>query len=153
MHVRNIMTENPACCTPETNLQEVASLMVEYDCGAIPVVNDLEAKKPVGIVTDRDIVCRVLAEGTDPQTKTAGDCMTRLVMTVQQDTLVDDCCARMEESRIRRVPVVDDRGACCGIVSLADVARHAPKQQTLRLLREISQPFRTTSRMESGRTD
>ncbi|HEU4752254.1 MAG TPA: CBS domain-containing protein, partial [Armatimonadota bacterium] len=58
MQVRDAMTENPACCTPDTPLQEAAALMVQYDCGAIPVVESQQSKKLVGMVTDRDITCR-----------------------------------------------------------------------------------------------
>src|ERR1044071_3173857 len=71
MTARELMTPNPACCTMDTPLREVARLMVHCDCGEIPVVERLDLRKPVGVVTDRDIVCRVVAEGKDPSTLTA----------------------------------------------------------------------------------
>lgn len=94
-------------------------LMVEHDCGAIPVVEDERNRKPVGIVTDRDITCRTVAEGKNPLEMTVGDCMTGSCATVSQKDDVEDCCRIMEENQVRRVPVVDDGG----IVAQADIAR------------------------------
>lgn len=85
MQVKDVMTANPACCTAETNLREVAQLMVEHDCGEIPVVANKDTKKPVGVVTDRDIVCRTVAKGTNPLDLTAADCMSQPCVTVTPD--------------------------------------------------------------------
>ena len=63
MQVKDIMTADPACCTPETSLQKVAQIMVEHDCGEIPVVGNRQTRIPVGVITDRDIVCRAIAKG------------------------------------------------------------------------------------------
>lgn len=139
MQVKEIMTENPACCTPDTNLQEVARLMVENDCGCVPVVENLEYKKPMGVITDRDICCRTVAEGKNPLEMTAGDCMTATVVTVTPETSVDDCCRTMEQSQVRRVPVVDAEGCCCGMVAQADIAQKTSKQQTAEVVKEVSQ--------------
>ena len=122
MQVKEVMTANPACCTPDTPLGQVAKLMVDNDCGEIPVV---ENKIPVGVVTDRDIVCRTIANDINPLELTAADCMTKPIVTVTPDTSVEECCRIMEEKRIRRVPVVDASGECCGIVAIADIAREA----------------------------
>src|SRR5688500_10084533 len=130
MQVREIMTENPACCTPDTKLTEVARMMMEHDCGAIPVIEKGTSRKLVGIVTDRDIVCRTLAENKNPTKMTAEDCMTDSVITVTPDSSLEDCCERMEESQVRRVPVVDRDGSCCGMVAQADVAMNAPETET-----------------------
>lgn len=139
MQVKEIMTQNPACCTPDTNLQEVARLMVENDCGCVPVVENLENKKPMGVITDRDICCRTVAEGKNPLEMTAGDCMTATVVTVTPETSVDDCCRTMEQSQVRRVPVVDAEGCCCGMVAQADIAQKTSKQQTAEVVKEVSQ--------------
>src|SRR5437016_1145671 len=86
MQVQQVMTQDPACCTPNTKLQAGASLMLQNDCGAIPVVDDANTKHLIGILTDRDIVCRELAKGLNPLEFTANDCMTRQPATVTPDT-------------------------------------------------------------------
>jgi CBS domain-containing protein len=146
MEVKDIMTKDPACCTPDTNLQEVARLMIECDCGEIPVVEDRQSMKPVGVVTDRDICCRTVAKGKNPLEMTAGDCMSSPCVTVTPEMSVEDCCRVMEENQIRRVIVVDENGACCGIVAQADIALHAPKQETADVVREVSRAAGATSR-------
>src|SRR4030095_15657018 len=125
MNVKEVMTPSPACCVAETKLQEVAKLMVDNDCGEIPVIDSEESNKPIGVVTDRDIVCRTVARGQNPLHLTPGDRMSTPVVTVAQDMSVNDCSRVMEENKIRRVPVVDKDGACCGIVALADLALRA----------------------------
>ena len=103
MNVRDIMTANPACCTPNTTLPQVARLMVEHDCGAIPVVENTNNKRPVGIITDRDIVCRTIAQGKDPLGLTAGECMTASAVTVTADTDLEECARLMRSHQIRRI--------------------------------------------------
>jgi CBS domain-containing protein len=72
MNVGEIMTKDPACCTPDTGLQEVAQMMVDCDCGCIPVVDSEGSKMPVGMITDRDITCRVVAKGQNPSGSDSG---------------------------------------------------------------------------------
>lgn len=145
MIVKEVMTPDPACCTPDTMLQRVAEMMVENDCGEIPVVENAASMKPVGVVTDRDITCRTVAKGLNPLTMTAAECMTTPCVTVKPDMPLDECCRVMEEKQIRRVPVVDTSGACCGIVALADVARHAERRETGEVVREVSEPNTSAS--------
>ncbi|PYS78494.1 MAG: CBS domain-containing protein [Acidobacteria bacterium] len=116
------MTPDPTCCTPDTTLQRVAEMMVEHDCGEIPVVDNVASMLPVGVITDRDITCRTVAKGLNPLTLTVADCMTTPCVTVTPDTSLAECCRILEENQIRRVPVVDAGGTCCGIVALADIA-------------------------------
>ena len=138
MVVQDIMTEDPACCTPDTSLQEVAKMMVDCDCGCIPVVDDEDAKMPVGMITDRDITCRVVAQGRNPLDLTARDAMTSTVVSVTPDTSLEDCLNLMEESQIRRIAVVDEQGAVCGIVAQADIANNAGPRQTAEVVQEVS---------------
>lgn len=138
MQVQEIMTANPACCTPDTDLQTVASLMVSNNCGAIPVVDDPNTKRLQGIVTDRDITCRTLARGKDPMSLTARDCMTWVPTTVTADATIEDCFRIMEDQHVRRIPVVDQNGCCGGIVALADIAKSAPVLDCAEVVREIS---------------
>jgi CBS domain-containing protein len=138
MLVREIMTVNPVCCAESTALDEVARHMLDHDCGSIPVVD--RDDRPVGIVTDRDIVTRVVATGLSPVDHAARDCMSSPVVSVRPDDTVELCCQQMEQHQVRRVIVVNDRGACCGIVSQADVAREAPPNATGEVVKTISEP-------------
>jgi CBS domain-containing protein len=144
MQVKEVMTANPACCTPDTPLPAVAKLMVANDCGEIPVVENKESNIPVGVVTDRDIVCRTVAKDKNPLELTAADCMSTSIVTVTPDTPVEECCRIMEEKQIRRVPVVDANGACCGIVALADLARQAKSGVAGEVVKEVSEPSKST---------
>ena len=145
MQVKEVMTANPACCTPDTPLPQVAKMMVDNDCGEIPVVDSQERKIPLGVVTDRDIVCRTVAENRNPLELTAADSMSTPIVTVNPDTLVKECCRIMEEKQIRRVPVVDADGALCGIVALADLAREANDGVAGQVVKEVSEPGKSTS--------
>lgn len=138
MSVSNVMTENPACCTPNSSLTEVARLMVEHDCGEIPVVEDMMSRKLAGVITDRDIATRIVAQGKNSADARASDCMTTPCIAVSPDTSLEDCCEVMESAKIRRVPVVDDKGGVVGIVSLADVVRTANASTTQSVVKEVS---------------
>ncbi len=138
MKITDIMTKDPTCCTKDNTLQEVAKMMNDNDCGCIPVVENEDSKKPVGVITDRDITCRTVAEGKNPLELKVGDAMTANVETVKQDTSVEDCCNLMEEKQIRRVVVVDNDGKCCGIVAQADIAINANDQKTAEVVQKVS---------------
>ena len=137
MLVREIMTSNPGCCSPETSLQEVAQVMVDRNCGEVPVIDN--QGRPIGVITDRDIACRAVAKGMHPDVPVR-EIMSSKVFTVTPDMNVADCCKTLEENQIRRAPVVDDEGSCCGMVSQADIALHAAEHQVARVVREVSQP-------------
>src|SRR5439155_18779004 len=140
MKVKEVMTANPACCAPDVSLMEVASMFVDHDCGAIPVVDNVDTRRPIGIVTDRDIACRAVAKGLNALELTARDCMSSPSVTVSEAESLDAGLTAMEESRVRRLVVVDEAGRCCGIVSQADIALHAPKRKTAEVVKEISEP-------------
>src|SRR5215468_8423379 len=108
MKAKAIMTVNPACCTPETGLQEVAMMFIEHDCGAVPVVENQGSKRPVGIITDRDIACRAIAAGQNALELTAKDCMSSPCVTVSADASFEDCCDAMEKHKVRRILVIDE---------------------------------------------
>jgi CBS domain-containing protein len=139
MQVRELMTSKPACCTPVTSLEEVARMMLRCDCGEIPVVDSRESMRPIGVITDRDITVRALAEGRNPLEMKASDCMTQPCVTVSENASIVDCIHLLEEHQIRRIPVVDARGRCCGIVSQADVARRID-HHAAEVLKQVSQP-------------
>ena len=140
MKVKDIMTVDPACCVPDTDLGEVARLMVENDCGEIPVVQSNGVMKPVGVITDRDIVCRTIAQQINPLEMRAADCMTEGCITVAEDAGIDDCLALLEKNQVRRMLVVDANGSLCGIVAQADIARSMSGRKTAEVVREVSQP-------------
>jgi len=139
MQVKEVMTSNPACCTADTPIPAVAKMMVDNDCGEIPVVEDIGSKLPIGVVTDRDIVCRLVAKGINPLGTIAAECMSKPIVTVTPDMSIEECCRIMEEKLIRRVPVVDERGSCCGIVALADIALQTRKNVAGEVVKEVSQ--------------
>lgn len=139
MRVQEIMTKDPECCTRETKLQDVAKMMASCDCGAIPVVEDSSSKKPVGIVTDRDIVVRVLAKGENYLHLQAASAMTPSTVSVQPDSSVDEVEETMKQKKIRRVLVVDG-DQIVGIVAQADIARHRPEGETGDVVEEVSEP-------------
>jgi CBS domain-containing protein len=137
---RDVMTPNPVCCGPNATLDEVAKLMVANDCGEIPVVD--AAEQPIGVITDRDIVCRVVAEGKNPMGYTVETCMSQPVVNASLDEVI----TTMEKHQIRRVPVVDERGCCAGIVSQADVAWSGREHNVAELVREVSRDTGRESR-------
>ena len=138
MQVREIMSTEAKCCLPTASLIEVAKLMVEEDCGEIPVCD--ESGKPVGVLTDRDIVCRLVAKGKEPTTLSARDAMSSPVVTVTPDTSLEDCARLMEQYKVRRLPVVDEQGRCVGMVAQADLATKAPRDTTMEVVSKVSEP-------------
>jgi CBS domain-containing protein len=138
MRVEDIMSRDPVFCSPGTNLREVAEKMVEFDCGEIPICDG--AGKPIGVITDRDIVCRVIAKGHDPLASRAEEYMSDPVVTTTPDASLDDCVRLMEQYQVRRLPVVDSGGVCCGMVAQADVARHANRDTIAEVMEHVSEP-------------
>lgn len=120
-------------------------MMVDHDCGEIPVVENKETKQPIGVITDRDIVCRTIARGINPLDLTVAECMSKPCVTVTPDMSVEECSRIMEENKIRRVPVVDADGCCCGIVALADIALHAKRSVAAEVVKEVSEPTAAAS--------
>jgi CBS domain-containing protein len=143
MKINEIMTKTPACCLPETSLRDVAKLMVENDCGAIPVVENFETNKPVGIITDRDITVNTLPHGKNALEMTSAEIMSFPAISVKHDANLEECCKTMEDHKVRRMIVVDEAGGCCGIVAQADVARIAPMTTTGELVQDVSVSHQT----------
>jgi CBS domain-containing protein len=144
---KDIMTTNPACCTPENSVEEAAQMMVKHDCGEIPVVEGNDNAMLIGVITDRDITCRVVAAGKNPSQTRVRDAMSSPPVTVKGETSIEDCCRLLEKNQIRRVPVVDESGHCCGIVSQADIAKAAPREQTAEVLKQVSERSEHASRV------
>jgi CBS domain-containing protein len=124
---REIMTRDVKTANREATLQEVAALMRDGDMGAMPIVED---GKLVGIVTDRDIVIRAIADGKDVSTK-IGDVMTGEVFSVRENDFVFEAIRLMGEKQVRRVPIVNDKDELAGIIAMADVALETEDQNEI----------------------
>ena len=118
-NVRDVMTSNPKTVTDKDSVLDVARIMRDQDTGVVPVV---DGKKIIGLITDRDIVVRVVADGKDIKNARVSDVMTRQVRTVKEDASVREVLATMSGSQIRRIPVVNGNNELVGIVSMKDIA-------------------------------
>jgi CBS domain-containing protein len=141
---RDIMTTEPSCCTAAATLDQVAKMMVQNDCGEIPIVD--VAERLIGVITDRDIVCRVVADGKNPMAHTAEQYMSQPVLSVTAETPIDEIVRMMEKHQIRRLPVVDAEGCCVGIIAQADLAWTGREHDVAELVREVSRETGTASR-------
>jgi CBS domain-containing protein len=142
---RDIMTESPACCTPETHAREAAQQMEQNDCGSLPVVENRNSMKLIGMVTDRDLALRILGRGNDPNTPIR-EAMTRNVSSVKADDDLDSIERVMSGQQVRRVPVVDDHDRVIGIVAQADLARElraVGAKDFGKVVEKISEPARS----------
>jgi CBS domain-containing protein len=146
MQVKEIMSKNPVCCLPDSEVREAAEMMVEFDCGSIPVVENSETLKPLlGVVTDRDIVCRLIAAGKDPLQAHVKDCMTSPAVTIHPEDSIEKCARIMEDNQIRRIPVIDDTGAVAGIVTQAHIAKNVSRSEAGEFLQSVSRKSPTAS--------
>ena len=135
MRCSEIMTKNVRTATRETSLREAAAIMRDSDVGAVPVVH---GGVLVGIVTDRDIVVRIVAEGKDATTP-IDEAMTTELFTVTPDDFVFEAIRLMGDKQVRRVPVIDNNGALAGIIAMADVALEMEDEREIaETLEEIS---------------
>lgn len=135
MKVRDIMTRDPSTLSPAATCGEAATIMKQEDCGSVPV---LEGGRLVGIVTDRDIVVRVVAAGKDPKTTAVSEAMSADPISVGPDTSVDDAQAVMADRQVRRLPVVED-GRLVGLVVIGQVARRDDAEDVGETLKEVSE--------------
>jgi CBS domain-containing protein len=118
-HIRDVMTPNPECVTEKDSIRDVARIMKDQDTGVVPVV---DGKRIIGLITDRDIVVRGLAEGKNLENTRVNELMTKSVRSVREDASVNEALEMMGNSEIRRVPVVNQNDELVGILSLGDIA-------------------------------
>jgi CBS domain-containing protein len=121
VRARDIMTDNPECVTPDASVADVAKRMRDLNVGVVPVVEDMASRRLRGVITDRDLAIRVLADGKDGKVKVR-DYMTEQLATVNQNDTVHDILDVMKREQVRRVPVTDREGRLVGIVAQADLA-------------------------------
>lgn len=141
MTVRDIMTPEPACCLRDTPIQQVAQQMRDLNVGSIPVVSDMTRKQVIGMVTDRDICIRAVANCMDCNSTTVSHCMTTEVSTCQIDDDLEGCLNTMEDRQIRRMPVCDQDNHLIGIIAQADIALAAGDNKTAELVEKVSRPY------------
>jgi CBS domain-containing protein len=142
MKVRDVMTKTVVCCTPSDTAEKAAQLMRDRNVGAIPVVSDVTSRHLEGILTDRDLCCRIVGESRLADTVTIDGLMTRSPVTCKPEDALDRCLEAMQEHHIRRIPVVDEKSSCVGIVAEADIALRAPAAKVGKTVAEISRPLR-----------
>lgn len=140
MKCKDIMTKSIKMCNNTCTAQEAAQIMRKINSGVVPIVNNND--QVTGIVTDRDITLHTVAEGKDPSKIKIQDFMTKHVVTVQENELIDEAIKKMKENKVRRLPVVDSQNKLKGIISLGDIAVLSEQEhQTFEALEQISEPI------------
>jgi CBS domain-containing protein len=138
--VSDVMARDVEYCEPDTNLEYVARKMADRDVGAIPVVDNMDSMKPVGMITDRDIAIRVIAKGQDPYSLRADEVMSTDLAMIDPDAPLGEAMMLMERKQVRRLVIVDRLGRLRGILAQADVAESTTRLETGEMLRQISEP-------------
>ena len=135
-----VMTKNPVCCLPNDIVAEAAKLMKSGNIGSIPVIENGQTKKLIGIVTDRDLTLKIVAEGLDAKSTKVEAVMTRKVVTCLAGDDLQKALDAMAEHQLRRIPVVDNDNKVVGIIAQADVATRVDQpEKTAEMVKEISQ--------------
>ena len=135
-HIRDVMTANPASVSEKDSIRDVAKIMAREDTGVVPVVS---GKKIIGLITDRDIVVRLVAEGKDPGNARVTEAMTKSVRSVREDAGVNEVLELMSKAEIRRVPVVNQNDELVGIVSIGDISKTNQDNKVGQTVEKISQ--------------
>jgi CBS domain-containing protein len=135
------MTANPSCCLPGDSASVAARLMKQEDVGPVLVIASHADKRLVGIVTDRDLALKVVAEGRDGNTTRVDEVMSPNPVTCSEDDDATEAIRRMSQHQVRRIPVLDAQGRLSGIIAQADVALHADEEEVGEMVEDISQPF------------
>jgi Predicted signal-transduction protein containing cAMP-binding and CBS domains len=134
---RDVMTANPTTVSEKESMRDAARIMAREDTGVVPVV---DGRKVVGMVTDRDIVVRLVAEGKDAANARVSEYMTKTVQSVKEDTLVAEVLSVMSSARIRRVPVVNASDELVGIVSIRDISAESNQDRNVgKAIEQISE--------------
>jgi len=135
-----VMTKNPVCCLPNDKVTK-AKLMKSERVGSIPIIENEQTKKLVGIVTDRDLALKIVAEGLDAKSTKVDAIMTRKVVTCRAEDDLQKALDAMAENQLRRIPIMDNDDKLVGIIAQADVATRVNQpEKTAAMVKEISQP-------------
>ena len=138
MKAKDLMTSNPSVVTPETSVQDAARLMQREDTGVLPVVESQQSLRLIGMITDRDLALRVVAEGK--MSATVRDAMSSGVQSAKPDDDAKDVMALMAREQVRRIPIVDESGRVVGIVSQADIVREGDDKRAEKTIEASSTP-------------
>lgn len=139
MKCSEAMTKNPTCCLPGDTVGKAAQLMRREDVGPVPVIESQQTKRLIGIVTDRDLAMKIVAEGRDAKSTQVELVMTRDLITCREDDDLQAALAAMGEHQVRRIPIVDGQNRLVGIIAQADVATRAGHdKQTGEVVEQIS---------------
>jgi CBS domain-containing protein len=149
MTCRDIMTPDPSCCLPSDSVAIAAQIMRRNDVGPVLVVSDHHENRLVGIVTDRDLALKVIADGRDPHTTRVDEVMSTNPVSCRPDDSTARALELMAENQVRRVPIVDENDRLVGIVAQADVARNEDEQEVGRMVEQISEPYGSSSWTET----
>jgi CBS domain-containing protein len=135
-----VMTKDPVCCLPNDSVAKAAELMQSGNIGSIPVIENEQNQKLVGIVTDRDLALKIVAQGRDAKSTNVEAVMTHKVVTCLADDDLQKALDAMAEHQLRRIPVVDSDNKIVGIIAQADVATRIDQpEKTAEMVKEISQ--------------
>jgi len=135
MNIRDAMTPDPVTCEPTASLRMVATIMLDHDCAAVPIVSSGEV---LGIVTDRDIACRAVSRGWHAAELPASAVMSSPLVAIHPDEDFEDAAQVMKENRVHHLPVIDDEGRLLGIVAQSDLGRRMSNRELGQLTRETS---------------
>lgn len=137
MNIEKAMHKGAKWVSPDTPVSEIAVLMKKEDIGSVPVG---ENDRLVGMITDRDLALRVLPDGADPKALKARDVMTKGIVYCRTDQSIEDAIHLMEDKKIRRLPVINDKKRLVGMLSLGDVSHHASQELSGELVHAVASP-------------
>ena len=142
MKIKHVMTKDPTCCLPSDTAQRAATIMRDEDAGVVPIIENEQSRKVIGIVTDRDLCMNVVAEGHDPRATQVHEAMTTTVVSCSPQDSVEKATELMRENQIRRIPVLDEQHRLVGIVAMADIVGRANLRtsETHETLKTVSAP-------------
>jgi CBS-domain-containing membrane protein len=136
--IREIMSRDPICCVLSDSAQTVARILCDRQIGALPVVADQQSRKLVGMITDRDLCCSIIAQGLDPRTTPVEKLITLAPITCRDGENIEACERLMQEHQVRRIPIVDAEDRVIGIVSQADLALKDKPERVSKTVAAIS---------------
>ena len=140
MKIREIMSREPACCVLNDSAQAVAKMLCDRNIGSLPVVADRQSKRLVGIITDRDLCCSVVARGIDAKATPIEKLITVTPVSCRDGENVEACERLMQQHQVRRIPIVDAENCVIGIVSQADLALKDKPERVSKTVTAISKP-------------
>lgn len=142
MKCKEIMTKSIKTCDYDCSAKEAAQIMKKFNTGVVPVVDSMN--KPLGVITDRDIIINAVATSNHPDHEKVLNLMTKHIISVHMDDPIDVAAKKMKENKVRRVLVVDDEDRLKGVISLADFALHSKEEhEAFEILEQVSEPIKS----------